>query len=172
MLSNLPRFPALCRLCHKNKRQLLLFVALTLTLSSGCTSPSEYFDNGLKVGPNYQKPPAPVASEWIDSKAQGVSVVSKDLKEWWAEFNDPKLNALVAEAYQQNLTLRSAGTRILAARAQRNIAAGNLFPQTQQVTGDYNRNAASANIANPKTTRFYNDISVGANLSWELDFWG
>jgi NodT family efflux transporter outer membrane factor (OMF) lipoprotein len=147
-------------------------MGLMFLFNSGCTSFGEYVRNGFKVGPNYQKLPAPVTSDWIDSKAKGVSVVSKDLREWWTEFNDPKLNALIAEAYQQNLTLRSAGTRILAARAQRNIAAGNLFPQTQQATGDYNRNQLSGNVANPQTTRLFNDTATGVNLSWELDFWG
>src|SRR5438046_8291081 len=124
MLSRSPHFTALCRLYHKNKRLSLLFVALTLPLFSGCTSVSEYVHNGFKVGPNYQKPPAPVASEWIDSKSKGVNVATVDVNGWWSAFNDPKLNGFIEQAYQQNLSLRSAGTRILAARAQRNIAVG------------------------------------------------
>src|SRR5437016_4981356 len=103
----------------------LLAITTFVALSSGCTSLGDYIHNGFKVGPNYQKPPAPVASEWIDSKSKGVNVAAIDLRDWWSAFNDPKLNALIEQAYQQNLTLRSAGTRILAARAQRNIAAGN-----------------------------------------------
>jgi NodT family efflux transporter outer membrane factor (OMF) lipoprotein len=145
---------------------------VVLGISSGCTSFGEWAQNGFKVGPNYQKPPAPVASEWIDSKSKGVNVATKDLPDWWAAFNDPRLNALIEQAYQQNLTLRSAGTRILAARAQRNIAVGSLFPQTQQAFADYNHNQTSANAANPLPNRFFNDAAVGFNLSWELDFWG
>jgi NodT family efflux transporter outer membrane factor (OMF) lipoprotein len=152
-----------------------------MLISTGCTSLSDYIHNGFKVGPNYEKPPAPVASEWIDSKSKGVNVATKDLNGWWRAFNDPKLDGLIETAYQQNLTLRSAGTRILAARAQRNIAVGNLFPQTQQLSADYSRNQLSANVANPVTqeifgtkigTRFYDNFAVGPNLSWEIDFWG
>ena len=33
----------------------------------GCTSLREYITNGFKVGPNYCKPPAPVAKNWIDA---------------------------------------------------------------------------------------------------------
>src|SRR5262249_49910839 len=139
---------------------------------SGCTSFGEYVHNGFKVGPNYQPPPVPLASEWIDSKAKGVNVAAVDLCGWWAAFNDPRLNTLIEQANQQNLTLRSAGARILAARAQRNIAVGNLFPQTQQMFGDHNRNQTSATIANPLANRFFNDTTVGVNLSWEVDFWG
>jgi NodT family efflux transporter outer membrane factor (OMF) lipoprotein len=151
---------------------LTLIMGLLSVVGSGCTSLGDYVRNGFKVGPNYEKPAAPVANEWIDSKSTGVNVATKDLADWWTEFKDPKLNALVAEAYQQNLTLRSAGTRILAARAQRNIAAGNLFPQTQQAFFDHNHNQISANVANPSINRFFNDTAAGFNLSWELDFWG
>src|SRR5947209_13491386 len=34
---------------------------------SGCTHFTEYFHNGFKVGPNYCRPPAPVAENWIDA---------------------------------------------------------------------------------------------------------
>src|SRR6516225_3221382 len=160
---------------------ILLVAGSVLFFSSGCTSLSEYVHNGLKVGPNYRKPPAPVANEWIDSKAKGVNVATVDLRGWWLALNDPKLNALIDQAYQQNLTLRSAGTRILASRARRNIAVGILFPQTQQLNADYVHTQASLNTANPiqRTVgpisfgqRFFNDIEVGPNLSWEIDFWG
>jgi NodT family efflux transporter outer membrane factor (OMF) lipoprotein len=163
------------------KFAIILIASTILVFSSGCTSIPEYIRNGFKVGPNYQKPPAPVASEWIDSRAKGVNTATRDLAGWWKVFRDPVLDTLIQQAYQQNLTLRSAGTRILAARAERNIAAGNLFPQTQQAVGDYNRNQLSRNVANPVSrevfgttlgTRFFDDWAVGLNLSWELDFWG
>ena len=54
------------------------------------------------------------------------------------------------------------------------LGLGNLFPQTQQATGDYTRNAVSAETANRTLIqqRFYSQWDVGFNLSWELDFWG
>ena len=125
---------------------LLATGAIALS-SAGCTSPGEYIRNGFKVGPNYKKPPAPVASEWIDSKSPGVNTSTGDLSAWWTSFNDPALNSLVEQAYRQNLDLRTAGTRILAARATRNIAVGNLFPQLQEAFADYTHNAGSGNAA-------------------------
>src|SRR5262249_52382785 len=59
-----------------------------------------------------------------------------------------------------------------AARAQRNIAVGGLFPQAQQAFADLMHNQASAEVANPLPRRFFNDAAVGLSLSWELDFWG
>ena len=54
----------------------------------------------------------------------------------------------VHTAYQQNPNLRAVGTRVLQARAQQAIAAGNLFPQTQEATGSYSRVALSHNAFN------------------------
>jgi NodT family efflux transporter outer membrane factor (OMF) lipoprotein len=60
------------------------------------------------------------------------------------------------------------------ARAQRAIAAGNLFPQQQQAFADYSRDAISGTVANRQMARdrFYDVWDGGFNLSWELDFWG
>ena len=63
--------------------------------------------------------------------------------EWWTVFNDPVLNDLVCDAYKQNLTLREAGYRILQARAQLGISVGEIFPQSQAMTGDFLREASS-----------------------------
>ncbi len=81
----------------------------------GCTGPSEYIHNGFKVGPNYCPPGAPVADAWIDAADKRVRSDSDDLSQWWRVFNDPQLDALIHDAYRQNLTLREAGFRVLAA---------------------------------------------------------
>src|SRR5258708_4095192 len=114
----------------------------------GCTTLTEYVHNGFKVGPNYRKRPGPVAQNWIDAADKRGRTESDDLSKWWTVFNDPALDSLVCSAYRQNLTLRQAGFQILAARAQRNIAIGNLFPQTQQATGDYTRDGQTKETAN------------------------
>jgi NodT family efflux transporter outer membrane factor (OMF) lipoprotein len=154
---------------------LLLPSAVTL----GCTPITEYIHNGFKVGPNYHKPPAPVAKSWIDAADKRVRSDSDDLSQWWTVFNDPVLNDLICFAYRQNLSLRAAGFRVLEARAQLGIDIGNLFPQVQKMMGDYTRNALSREVANsffqfgiPTVKRFYDQWDFGFNLSWELDFWG
>jgi NodT family efflux transporter outer membrane factor (OMF) lipoprotein len=159
-------------------------------LNSGCvtTGPLDYIRNGFKVGPNYSRPPAPVAEQWIEAKDPNVQ--NRYLQEWWSVFNDPKLNALIDTAYDENLTLRIVGMRVLQARAQQAIATGNIFPQTQQATGQYSRVNLSHNAFNNPSAfagalpssisippgspfgNFYSDWTAGFNLSWELDFWG
>jgi NodT family efflux transporter outer membrane factor (OMF) lipoprotein len=153
-----------------------LFASLLTVALCGCTPITEYIHNGFKVGPNYHKPSAPVATEWIDAADQRVRSESGDLSKWWTVFNDPILNTLVCKAYGQNLSLRQAAFQVLQARAQLGIAAGNLFPQTQTATGDYMREAVSTATANralgAAINKFFDQWDLGFNLSWELDFWG
>jgi NodT family efflux transporter outer membrane factor (OMF) lipoprotein len=166
-------------------------IGATLLTVGGCvtTGPLDYIRNGFKVGPNYCKPPAPVAEQWIS--ADDPKVQDRHLQDWWRVFQDPVLESLIQTALAQNLTLRAVGARVLQARAQQAIAVGNIFPQTQTATGQYSRIALSHNtFNNPAVTEaglaaagvpippnaplgnFYSDWSAGFNLSWELDFWG
>src|SRR3954454_19892899 len=132
----------------------------------------EYWQNGCKVGPNYARPAAPVESAWIDYSNPHVKSQGKPLCAWWTVFNDTTLNSLVQTAYQQNLTLRQAGARILEARAQLGIARGDLFPQTQNVFAQYSRNKLSDKVANPPVAQWFSQWDVGATASWEIDLWG
>ncbi len=139
-------------------------VAVGVALSGCRTSPKEYVDNGFKVGPNYCRPYAPVAEEWIDAADPRVRQEPEDLGRWWGVFNDPVLHHLMTLAYRQNLSLREAGFRILQARAQLGIAQGNFFPQRQDATGSYRRQGIGHN--------FFEQWGFGFNLAWEMDFWG
>jgi NodT family efflux transporter outer membrane factor (OMF) lipoprotein len=146
----------------------------------------EWVRNGFKVGPSYCRPPAPVATDWIDSADPHVQ--KRQIDEWWNVFQDSSLNELINTAYNQNLNLRVLGTRVLQARAQQAIAAGNIFPQTQQADGQYSRVGLSHTTFNnpaaftplrppgtappPLVGNFYSEWTAGFNLSWELDFWG
>ena len=133
---------------------------------------SNWWQNGCKVGPNYARPAAPIASEWIDYATPKINSREQPLAAWWTVFNDPTLNRLIQTAYQQNLTLRTAGARILEARAQLGIARGELFPQEQSAFAQYSRNKLSDKVANPPLAQWFSQWDVGLTASWELDFWG
>jgi NodT family efflux transporter outer membrane factor (OMF) lipoprotein len=145
---------------------------LLILLANGCTSLTEFVQNGFMVGPNYQRPPAPLADAWIDAGNTKVKSTTADQSAWWKLFGDPVLDDLVQVAYAQNVNLRVAGTRVLEARAQRAIAVGTLFPQQQTATGAYARTQASANIANVPPNRQFDTWANNLNASWEIDFWG
>jgi NodT family efflux transporter outer membrane factor (OMF) lipoprotein len=148
----------------KSRFQLRLCFALSLLLLGGCTGISEYFRNDCKVGPGYMPPCAPVARNWIDANDKRVRTTNDDLAGWWTVFGDPLLNDIILRAYNQNLTLREAGYRIMAARAQLGITTGEFFPQLQTANGSYKRLGVANN--------FFDQWAFSFNLAWELDFWG
>jgi len=158
---------------RSSRRALLWHLLLACVLAtSGCTTRlSDWVHNGFKVGPNYRRPPAPVAPVYSVSGEQGLVVAPVQDFAWWTVFNDGTLNSLIESAYRQNLDLRVAGTRILEARAQRNIAIGNLFPQSQSAMGTYAHGQITENLQMPVPPNF-NFWATGFNASWELDFWG
>ncbi|MBL9122185.1 MAG: efflux transporter outer membrane subunit, partial [Planctomycetaceae bacterium] len=138
---------------------------------AGCTSFGEYVHNGFKVGPNYVRPPAQTSPDWIDSSDARVKSDPPADCAWWTVLNDPALNGLIGSAYRQNLDLRAAGARITEARAQRAIAVGTLFPQTQTMTISALESQISQNLPIPFPQNF-DLVTAGFNGSWELDFWG
>jgi NodT family efflux transporter outer membrane factor (OMF) lipoprotein len=134
----------------------------------------EYVHNGFKVGPNYANPQAPVAPHWIDAEDTRVRSESADFSLWWTVFGDSTLNDLIQNAYHQNLTVKEAGFRVLAARAQLGIAEGEFFPQTQVMNGSATSRGVSGNVANRVATPqlWFGQFDYGFGLAWELDFWG
>jgi NodT family efflux transporter outer membrane factor (OMF) lipoprotein len=143
------------------------FVWLSLVLPFCCA--------GCLVGPDFSSPSAPVAAKWLESNDPSVDTRDQDYRDWWTVFHDPKLNRLTEIAYNQNLTLVSAGTRVLEARAQLGVAIGEFYPQLQHGTGSmlYSRESHADPTATPQSVlhNFWRD-SLGLTVNWELDFWG
>jgi NodT family efflux transporter outer membrane factor (OMF) lipoprotein len=126
------------------------------------------------VGPNYETPAVDVNPAWLEQQADagdGSPGVSPD-RRWWESFSDPTLTALIQSTYSQNLSLRTAGLRVIEARARRGIAVGEFFPQTQELSAAATAHRLSENGAFPAADKTYQDASIGAGAAWELDFWG
>ncbi|HVO25609.1 MAG TPA: TolC family protein [Candidatus Margulisiibacteriota bacterium] len=129
----------------------------------------------MMVGPDYVRPPAPAAEQWMETGDATISREHADYSGWWTLFGDPTLTSLVETAYRQNPSLQAAGARVLSAEANRGIAIGTLFPQLQEAAGGYSYNTASTNRANQRGSGFdrtFSDVNIGFNAGWELDFWG
>jgi NodT family efflux transporter outer membrane factor (OMF) lipoprotein len=126
------------------------------------------------VGPDFIKPDAPVADQWLESHESTILSEQGDVSNWWTVFNDPTLDSLIEKAYQQNLTLQIAGIRILEARAQLGIAVGNSYPQAQQARVGLSHIELSDNQPNISGTAdtSYRDADIGFDVGWELDLWG
>jgi NodT family efflux transporter outer membrane factor (OMF) lipoprotein len=135
---------------------------------SGCTTGlAEYIHNGFKVGPNYHRPPAPLPAGWVDQNDSRVHVGDPNLAAWWDVFDDPILTGLLQRAHWRNLTVRAAGFQILEAQAQRALALGELFPQSQGYSFQYTRSIASENQGSGVglTSAFGTSLAPAAVLS-------
>lgn len=131
--------------------------------AAGCT----------QVGPDFAAPAVDVASEWELYESTALKTTAAATVEWWQVFDDPILNELIAAAYAQNLGLEATGLRVLEARARLGIAVGQLYPQSQSAGGAAiytNRNDRSSDSAAGDQTFWTYDL--GANVGWEIDFWG
>jgi NodT family efflux transporter outer membrane factor (OMF) lipoprotein len=95
-----------------------------------------------------------------------------EIREWWTAFDDPVLTRLVHEAYEQNLSLRAAGLRVIQARAIRGIAVGEFFPQEQGISANYSKNQISKNDLNNPPFDNFQTAGLSFDATWELDFWG
>ena len=130
---------------------------------------------GCSVGPDFFTPQAKVEAKYLETRGGPVNSKHETYQSWWTGFRDPTLNRLVAMAYNQNLSLLEAGTRVLQARAQLGLAVGELYPQTQQLDGSsiYTRPSTADAVSNPSSisSQFWR-VSLGGQVAWELDFWG
>jgi NodT family efflux transporter outer membrane factor (OMF) lipoprotein len=141
-----------------------IFAAALLLSTAACT-----------IGPDFTAPVAPLAEKFRDVDNRSVKSGTREYQNWWGGFRDPTLNKLVQIAYNQNLTLLSAGTRVLQARAVLGIAIGEFYPQVQQGVGSVinNKSSAATPLSPPNATPsyFWTD-ALAAQAAWELDFWG
>ncbi|MGR9106737.1 MAG: efflux transporter outer membrane subunit [Gammaproteobacteria bacterium] len=160
---NKPRFPFPNRHGLRPWSNIVRPVLLCAAILNGCT-----------LGPDFTKPEAPIADQWVQHKDPAIEQQpSVDYSEWWKVFGDPVLSSLVEKAFHQNLNLQIAGLRILEARAQLGIAIGNQYPQNQQLTGNAIYTTLSKNGPNMALAdRHIWDFRLGFDAAWELDFWG
>ncbi|MCK7612412.1 efflux transporter outer membrane subunit [Roseibium sediminicola] len=143
------------------------------------------FAGGCMVGPDFERPEAPVLDSWskganlpVDSRT-GFTSRSAQSVPWWHVFRDDTLNSLIAQAYRQNVGLQAAGVRVYQARAQLGIARGELFPQVQEINGSsksirfsakdpFIRDLERIGLVNDHITR----VQTGFDAGWEIDVWG
>jgi outer membrane protein TolC len=149
---------------HKVRRAARAAAALVGLSCSGCL-----------VGPDYKPPEVTTAANYLEANQPSVDTKRSEYEGWWQVYHDPVLDRLIEIAYEQNLTLVAAGTRVLQARAELGVAIGEFYPQTQEVTGSliYARPSHADPTATPQSqfSNFWR-ASLGASIGWELDFWG
>ena len=126
---------------------------------------------GCMVGPDYKQPvvdvPAAFRYEERDAKETANT-------EWWKQFQDPVLDALIAEALANNKNVKIAVANIEQSAAVLMQARSPLFPQIGYGGSAARERSSEAGsvplpsiIPNPRTS-----YQVLASASWEVDLWG
>jgi multidrug efflux system outer membrane protein len=126
---------------------------------------------GCSFMPNYERPSAVVPSAWPDSvKLKGTAELAP--ADWQHYFPDPRLQALIAAALENNRDLRIATARIVEARALYGIQQSNRFPNVN-LTGSHTASLTPAKALGATSDLHVQryDLNV-ALVSYELDFWG
>jgi NodT family efflux transporter outer membrane factor (OMF) lipoprotein len=154
-----------------DRRPILLALLVALMLLAPCAC--------MRLGPDFAKPDVSLPKGWTEADVTATLPDSPPPAQWWTLLDDPALTALVAKAVEGNISLKSAGLRVLEARAQMGIAVGNLYPQSQQANGAYTTVQASKQTpSSPQPSEqsgvqyAYWQNNFGLSAAWELDFWG
>lgn len=128
---------------------------------------------GCAVGPNYQPPKMNAPAQWNSPLTGGETNSPAVLAAWWKNFGDTNLDALIMTAVRSNLDLRMAEARAREARAERDVAAGGLWPSLGS-SASYSRNRWGGNSFPPVTgvPPDYNLYNAGFDAAWELDLFG
>ncbi|MCX7206747.1 MAG: efflux transporter outer membrane subunit [Proteobacteria bacterium] len=98
---------------------------------------------------------------WRSDSVSDISIG----KNWWAQFDDPVLDNLVAAAEANNQNLVIATSRIDEARAALGISSADQLPRLD--IGSKAGRSKSSQLSSPSDS-----YSIGASASWELDLWG
>ena len=134
--------------------------------------------NGCMVGPNYQPPQSTVPTEWIGvtkappDQPSVATAQPVNLAEWWLQFNDPTLTALIEEALNKNLDLQIAEARLLQARAMRGISVGGLWPALSASASYQRLRKVEVSTNNQYLYQTEDLYQSGFDAVWELDLFG
>jgi multidrug efflux system outer membrane protein len=134
---------------------------------------------GCMVGPDYKPPATKLPAVWKGSDQQMKDAANQgpktDLATWWQAFDDPLLDAVIAQAQSSNLDEKIALARIREERAYLVISRAGLYPSID-TSGYYTRQRYSANTPFgffPQVLpRDENVYEAGFDASWELDVFG
>ena len=135
---------------------------------------------GCAVGPDYHRPQAPLAEQYIGRPAieARTATTTANFVTWWEGFGDPQLSALVSQALVQNLDMAQAQARVAQARAALGAADAALLPSAT-LNGQAARAYQSVETplgqildATAGYNRYGNSYEANLDASWELDLFG
>jgi NodT family efflux transporter outer membrane factor (OMF) lipoprotein len=140
--------------------------------------------SACSVGPDYQRPAAPVPAAFKEAPPAGWKLGTPsdaiDKGAWWSVYNDPELDRLEREVDISNQTLAQAVAAYAEAQAIVQQARGQLFPTigiTPGVTvanegGNFSSGGLVSTGSVSRRGGVTTNYSLEANADWTVDVWG
>ncbi len=149
------------------KRTKCLFILLLL---SGCVSlPKDQQTQNLIA------PPSVAASIETGLETGFFSMGDWPKKSWWEIFDSDELNALIAQALSQNLSILGIERRVAFAKQTAKVVRSKLFPLLffdMDETWQYLSQNGLYRALNPKIPLNANLVDLTLSFTYEFDFWG
>jgi len=114
--------------------------------------------------PDYKRPDTPAKASWTDRTSTSISASGTIEPDWWKTFQDPYLNALIANSIDGNFDIRILAARINVAGAQIAEAQSGALP-----TMDL---GAGANFEKTTGVPFSRQYNLATQVNWDIDIWG
>lgn len=112
------------------------------------------------VGPDYKKPVVSAPEKWGESQGGAPELADT---QWWKQFGDPVLDALIEETLKNNLDLQLAAAKVEQYSANMQTISSGYYPEI----------GAAADGSGERFQGNTGDrYRVGLSAKWELDLWG
>lgn len=122
----------------------------------------------INVGPDYHHPAEkPVALQGVDAARQSNADFQAD---WWKQFNDPTLDALITRAAKNAPDLKIALAHLDEARALLGTARSAQWPDIETDASYTRSRGQTPGVSTQRTTT--TAYQAGFDASWELDLFG
>jgi NodT family efflux transporter outer membrane factor (OMF) lipoprotein len=112
--------------------------------------------------------PAPELSPSFDLVDNAPDGPTDSAEQWWLDFSDPKLNALISQALKNNYSLKASLARLRQSQSRWDQAGSGKIPDLQ-FTAQQSRQWQDG-LQQSGTTQ--DQFQVGLSARYELDFWG
>ena len=149
--------PSTCGVASRHATAKKVTAIAAAIMLSGCVS----------VGPDYHAPQEkPVAMRGVNAQESTQTFQAQ----WWKQFNDPTLDALIQRAAANSPDLKIAFARLRESRALLGVAKSQQIPDVETVA-NYSRSREQQPGFTDKrvTTTSY---QAGFDASWEIDLFG
>jgi outer membrane protein TolC len=146
-------------------RKTIVFVLAAM--AAGCAIGPRYVPPHAAVPPAY-KEQASLAADLLQPARPGDQASRAG---WWRAFRDPQLDDLEARLITANPALAEAEARFRGARALVRQQRAEYFPivtATTSITRTHPAASSRIDLSSGTVT----DYALGADVSWEADFWG